>query len=400
MASVSGWQLDRVSPAGGSVAGTIVITLYGAGLDLLSQVIYRPKYLNEAAARAVADGGAGRLPVRRPRRRRARDVHHRARQGDRLRRDRGRRAAARVPLGAAARRAAAVHRPELGGMDVQLTTCCTTPSAAASPRSPSGTSARRRRTTRSTSRRSPATASAGRAPPRWRAAAGCARRSSTASTSPSTRSAPCATSRPPRSRASCPRRSPDTSAASRCVPPAPLPPLPPSHHSPPPAAHTRRAHALLLQIQLALDGQLFVRPGANNARRPRIHFHLFRQRMYSLPPPSHLLPLTISYHSPPYRYSRTPAGPARRRHARRIRGEGLNGYGADRQDQQRAHRHEHGRARREVGLVLPRVARARAGPVARQRGQHVGALVEVGRPPLAQAQRALPLRRRRLAARN
>ena len=47
MASVSGWQLDRVSPAGGSVAGTIVITLYGAGLDLLSQVIYRPKYLNK-----------------------------------------------------------------------------------------------------------------------------------------------------------------------------------------------------------------------------------------------------------------------------------------------------------------------------------------------------------------
>ena len=30
--ALSGWQLDRVSPAGSSVAGTIVITLYGADL--------------------------------------------------------------------------------------------------------------------------------------------------------------------------------------------------------------------------------------------------------------------------------------------------------------------------------------------------------------------------------
>ena len=60
-------------------------------------------------------------------------------------------------------------------------------------------------------------------------------------------------------------------------------------------------------MQLALDGQLFVRPGANNARRPRIHFHLFRQRMYS----------------------RTPAGGPLAGGTRvEIRGEGLNGYGA------------------------------------------------------------------------
>ena len=63
-----------------------------------------------------------------------------------------------------------------------------------------------------------------------------------------------------------------------------------------------------MEIQLALDGQNFIRPDyqGRNRVRPKIHYYMFAQRVYS----------------------RTPAGgPLRGGTRLTIRGEGLEGYG-------------------------------------------------------------------------
>ena len=67
-------------------------------------------------------------------------------------------------------------------------------------------------------------------------------------------------------------------------------------------------HEGYVEIQLALDGQNFIRPDyqGRNRVRPKIHYYMFAQRVYS----------------------RTPAGgPLRGGTRLTIRGEGLEGYG-------------------------------------------------------------------------